>query len=93
VTYSPVKWNRKKRVYDLVILGGVAAYLGVFLLVGSLVWTGEEAIGFPILLMRAFGTCAFAMLHVVLGIGPLARIGGNGQQVGTYRGFESPSAP
>lgn len=74
VTYSPVKWNRNKRVYDGVIACGVAVYLATFLLVGMLVWTGDEAISFPILLMRALGTCAFLMLHVVLCIGPLARL-------------------
>jgi nitrite reductase/ring-hydroxylating ferredoxin subunit/DMSO/TMAO reductase YedYZ heme-binding membrane subunit len=74
VTYSPVKWNRNKRVYDLFVLGGVLGYLGAFLLVGSVVWTGDEAIGFPILLVRAFGTCAVVLLHLVLAIGPLARL-------------------
>src|SRR5581483_2710528 len=74
VKYAPVKWNRNKRVYDAVIVAGVAAYLAVFLAVGSLAWTGDEAIGFPVLLMRALGTCAFVMLHVVLCIGPLARL-------------------
>jgi methionine sulfoxide reductase heme-binding subunit len=74
VTYSPVKWNRNKRVYDLVVVAGVAAYLAVFLTVGMLVWSGEEAISFPVLLMRALGTCAFLMLHVVLCLGPLARL-------------------
>jgi nitrite reductase/ring-hydroxylating ferredoxin subunit/DMSO/TMAO reductase YedYZ heme-binding membrane subunit len=38
------------------------------------VWTGDEAVSTPVLLMRALGTCAFVMLHVVLGIGPLARL-------------------
>ena len=74
VKYAPVKWNRNKKVYDLVIAGGVAAYLSVFLTVGSLVWTGAEAIGFPVLLMRGLGTCAFVMLHVALCLGPLARL-------------------
>ena len=74
VTYSPVKWNRNKRVYDLFILAGVFGYLAVFLAVGSLVWTGDAAISFPILLMRALGTCAVVMLHIVLAIGPLARL-------------------
>ncbi|MFO0848260.1 MAG: ferric reductase-like transmembrane domain-containing protein [Gemmataceae bacterium] len=74
VKYSPVKWNRNKKVYDLVIAGGVAVYLAVFLAVGMLVWTGDEAISPPVLLMRAMGTCAFLMLHVVLCIGPLARL-------------------
>lgn len=74
VTYSPVKWNRNKRAYDLFVLAGVLGYLGLFLLVGRLLWTGDHAISPPILLMRAFGTCAFLMLHVVLALGPLARL-------------------
>lgn len=74
VRYAPVKWNRNKAVYDLVVAGVVAAYLAAFLAVGSLAWTGAEAIGFPVLLMRGLGTCAFVMLHVALGIGPLARL-------------------
>jgi nitrite reductase/ring-hydroxylating ferredoxin subunit/DMSO/TMAO reductase YedYZ heme-binding membrane subunit len=74
VRYAPVKWNRNKKVYDLVIVGGVVTYLTVFLAVGSLAWIGDEAISFPVLLMRALGTCAFLMLHVVLCTGPLARL-------------------
>lgn len=74
VTYSPVKWNRNKRVYDLFVTGGVLGYLAVFLTVGSLARAGDEAVSFPVLLMRALGTCAVAMLHVVLAIGPLARL-------------------
>jgi sulfoxide reductase heme-binding subunit YedZ len=74
VTYSPVKWNRNKRVYDLFVAVGVVGYLVVFIAVGSIVWAGDEAISFPVLLMRAMGTCAIVMLHVVLAIGPLARL-------------------
>lgn len=72
--YAPVKWNRNKKVYDLFVAGGVAAYLGVFVAVGSIVWTGSQALSFPVLLMRALGTCAFVLLHVALAIGPLARL-------------------
>ncbi|HEY1186137.1 MAG TPA: Rieske 2Fe-2S domain-containing protein [Gemmata sp.] len=74
VKYAPVKWNRNKEQYDAVVLGGIAAYLAAFLAVGSAAWTGDRAISFPILLMRALGTCAFVLLHVVLAIGPLARL-------------------
>lgn len=74
VTYSPVKWNRNKRVYDLVVAAGVVAYLVAFVTGGTLAWTGNEAIGLPILMMRAFGTCAFVMLHILLTFGPLARL-------------------
>jgi nitrite reductase/ring-hydroxylating ferredoxin subunit/DMSO/TMAO reductase YedYZ heme-binding membrane subunit len=64
-----VKWNRNKRVYDLFVAGGVLGYLAAFVAVGALI-----GIGFPILLMRALGTCALVMLHVVLAVGPLARL-------------------
>lgn len=74
VKYAPVKWNRNKKVYDLFVAGGIAAYLGVFLAIGSVAWTGGQAISFPVLLMRALGTCAFIMLHLALAIGPLARL-------------------
>lgn len=73
VTYRPVKWNRNKRIYDAILAAGIAGYLAVFLVVGLLI-NGEEAIGFPILLMRALGTAAFVLLHIALAIGPLARL-------------------
>lgn len=74
VTYAPVKWNRNKRVYDAFIVAGVAGYLVLFVAAGALVWTGERAVSAPVLLMRALGTCAIVMLHVVLCLGPLARL-------------------
>lgn len=72
--YKPVQWNRHKRVYDGVLLGGVLAYLAAFIGVGLARFTGDETITLPILLMRALGTCAIVMLHIVLAIGPLARL-------------------
>ena len=74
VTYAPVKWNRNKKVYDAVVGVGIATYLAAFVAVGSLVWSGDRAIAFPVLIARALGTCAFLMLHVVLCLGPLARL-------------------
>jgi DMSO/TMAO reductase YedYZ heme-binding membrane subunit len=68
--YVPVKWNRNKLIYDAIILAGIVLYLLVFLLVGRLLWTGS----IEVLLIRALGTCAFIMLHIVLSIGPLARL-------------------
>jgi nitrite reductase/ring-hydroxylating ferredoxin subunit/DMSO/TMAO reductase YedYZ heme-binding membrane subunit len=70
VRYSSVKWNRNKRTYDALIAGGILAYLAVFFAVGKLVWPGSD----EVLLIRSFGTCAFLLLHVILCIGPLARI-------------------
>jgi nitrite reductase/ring-hydroxylating ferredoxin subunit/DMSO/TMAO reductase YedYZ heme-binding membrane subunit len=69
VKYAAVKWNRNKGIYDAVLLGGIVLYLGLFVLVGKLTWAGSD----EVLLIRALGTCAFLLLHVVLCIGPLAR--------------------
>jgi nitrite reductase/ring-hydroxylating ferredoxin subunit/DMSO/TMAO reductase YedYZ heme-binding membrane subunit len=70
VRYSPVKWNRNKRVYDTVLAAGMAGYLAVFFMVGKFAWPGSD----EILLLRALGTGAFLLLHIVLCIGPLARL-------------------
>src|SRR5262249_9084681 len=74
VGYTTVQWNRHKVVYDRCVVGAVLFYLAIFFLVGRLVWTGRNAISPPILLMRAFGTCAFLMLNLILCIGPLCRL-------------------
>src|SRR5271165_3515398 len=71
VKYQAVQWNRQKRIYDFVLVGGVALYLLTFGLVTEILFpfvTGE------ILLMRAFGTAALLLLHVILCIGPLCRL-------------------
>jgi nitrite reductase/ring-hydroxylating ferredoxin subunit/DMSO/TMAO reductase YedYZ heme-binding membrane subunit len=70
VQYAAVKWNRNKRVYDTVLALGIGGYLALFFLIGKLTWSGSD----EILLVRALGTCAFLLLHIVLCIGPLARI-------------------
>lgn len=73
VGYRPVQWTRSKLVYDVCLGLGVALYLILFIrwapgLIESPTIGGAE------LRMRAFGTCAFWMLTVILCIGPLARI-------------------
>jgi nitrite reductase/ring-hydroxylating ferredoxin subunit/DMSO/TMAO reductase YedYZ heme-binding membrane subunit len=68
--YRAVSWNRNKKVYDAILAGGVVLYLGLFVLVGK--WA-RPSLSDEVLLIRALGTCAFLMLHVVLCIGPLAR--------------------
>lgn len=69
--YRAVQWNRQKKLYDAVLVGGVAAYLLVFGIVTKLRF---PLVTDEILLMRAFGTAAFILLHVVLCIGPLCRL-------------------
>src|SRR5690349_17499284 len=70
-TYRTVGWNPQKRRYDATAAGAVVGYLGMFL--------GVEAIARPeltieTLLIRALGSAAFGLLHVILCIGPLARL-------------------
>jgi sulfoxide reductase heme-binding subunit YedZ len=72
--YTHVQWNRHKRLYDLVVGVGVVGYLILFLLVSRLTWQGEHAISDEILLIRGTGTLAIILLHIILMIGPLARL-------------------
>lgn len=78
ISYTTVQWNRHKKIYDAVLLSGVGLYIVVFLTVGKVIGLsvrpGAAAISDEILLIRAFGTCAFIMLHLILCIGPLARL-------------------
>jgi methionine sulfoxide reductase heme-binding subunit len=71
VEYKAVQWNRQKRIYDFVLVGGVALYLLAF---GALTECRFPNVTEEILLMRAFGTAAFLLLHIILGIGPLCRL-------------------
>jgi len=71
--YTSVQWNHHKVVYDRCIAAAVILYLASFVLIGRLAWSGRDTISPPILAMRAFGTCAFLMLNVILCIGPLCR--------------------
>lgn len=74
VGYVPVQWSRPKRIYDAVIALGVIGFLATFVAITVWGYRGIEAPSPPILLMRALGSCAFLMLHVILCIGPLARL-------------------
>ncbi|MCA9243603.1 MAG: ferric reductase-like transmembrane domain-containing protein [Phycisphaerales bacterium] len=74
VGYVAVQWNRHKRVYDACVIGGILLYVGVFFSVGKALFAPPHAISDEILAIRALGTCAFLLLHVILCIGPLARL-------------------
>ncbi len=69
--YVAVGWNRQKRVYDLVLLAGIASYLGIFLALGNLLFPFATA---ETLIIRAAGSAAFLLLQIVLCIGPLCRL-------------------
>ena len=71
VSYQAVGWNRQKKVYDRTLVLGVVLYLVLFVGIGFA--THPEATA-ETMILRAFGTGAFVLLHVVLSIGPLARL-------------------
>ncbi len=73
-TYKAVHWNRHKIVYDVVIWLGIAIYIAVFLAVASATGKPSANTNPEILTISALGACAFFMLHVILAIGPLARL-------------------
>jgi methionine sulfoxide reductase heme-binding subunit len=74
VAYRLVQWNSHKRTYDAIMLLAIGGYLLAFVAVGKGLYRGRDAISDPVLLLRALGTCAIVMLHIVLCIGPLARL-------------------
>lgn len=71
VAYVSVQWNRQKKLYDAVLVGGVAAYLITF---GLCTKTLFPRVTDEIMLIRAFGSAAFLLLHIILCIGPLCRL-------------------
>jgi sulfoxide reductase heme-binding subunit YedZ len=72
--YRAVQWNAHKRTYDLVLAGCVIGFIVLFVLFGRLFFPPPEDISIPVLIIRALGVCAILMLHLILIIGPLARI-------------------
>ena len=71
VIYDPIHWTPHKRLYDWLLLTFVVLYLALF--------SGLQAVLFPqvtleTLVIRATGTLAFLMLHIILCIGPLCRL-------------------
>jgi len=69
-----VKWNRHKLVYDAFVLGGVAVFVAAFVGVGTAAPPAAGPHDPMVLLIRAFAVAAIALLHLVLLIGPVARL-------------------
>jgi methionine sulfoxide reductase heme-binding subunit len=71
LSYQAVGWNRQKKRYDLIMAGGCLLFLAGFCGVSIIV---HSEITFETLLIRSTSTLAFLLLHVILSIGPLARL-------------------
>src|SRR5689334_12748891 len=69
-----VQWNRQKLVYDAILLVCTTLYIAGYVLIGYSTQPPEKLPDAIDLWLRAFGSCAFVMLTVILSIGPLARL-------------------
>lgn len=72
--YVTVQWNKRKIVYDLVVVAAVLAYVSLFQIIVGAVSSGPRAVTSQIVDMRAWGTCAFLLVSALLTLGPLARL-------------------
>jgi nitrite reductase/ring-hydroxylating ferredoxin subunit/DMSO/TMAO reductase YedYZ heme-binding membrane subunit len=70
-TYRAVAWNPQKQRYDVVAGGLIVTFLAVVL---GLQATLRPELTIETLLIRTLGAAAFTLLHVILCIGPLARL-------------------
>ena len=70
----PVQWTRNKWIYDAVLVVCVAAYVLGFIWYGNPAADVTRPVDGAVVRMRAWGSCAFLMLTLVLCIGPLARL-------------------
>tara|TARA_B110000967_G_C18895027_1_gene569990 strand:+ start:1815 stop:2843 length:1029 start_codon:yes stop_codon:yes gene_type:complete len=69
--YQFVLWNKYKKTYDKIIVFSMLLYIIIFAII-TLVFNAETSI--ETLVIRAFGSLAIVMLHIILVIGPLARL-------------------
>ena len=70
VQYRAVNWNRQKRIYDLVLTGSVLAAVAGF----AALSLARPNATLETALIRGLGLTGFVLLHVILVIGPLARL-------------------
>jgi len=72
--FRAVQWNQTKLVYDGILLVGVTLYIGTYILLSFWHDPPKDEPAAIDVRIRAFGTCAFLMLTIILSIGPLARL-------------------
>ena len=73
-TYKPVQWTRSKIIYDVILVAGIVGYISIYLTFAPDIEDVSRSVNGTILRMRAYGTCAFLLLTIILCIGPLARL-------------------
>ncbi len=71
VNYAGILWNRQKKIYDWILFFFVLAYLGAYI---GLTSAFAPEITAETMIIRATATLALLLLHIILMIGPLARL-------------------
>ncbi|MBX3734567.1 MAG: ferric reductase-like transmembrane domain-containing protein [Verrucomicrobiae bacterium] len=71
LAYRAIDWNRQKRIYDLTLVGLLALLLATF--VGVSLWVSPNFTA-ETLIIRGTAVAALLLLHVLLCVGPLARL-------------------
>jgi len=69
--YRAVGWNRQKKLVDASLAVGIGLYLVLFL---ACQFGLHPTCTIETALIRAFGTAALLLLHIILSIGPLCRL-------------------
>jgi len=69
--YQLVLWNKHKKTYDKVVALYMLIYIVLFASI-TIIFNSETSI--ETLVIRAFGSLAIVMLHIILVIGPLSRL-------------------
>ena len=70
-SYQTILWNRQKKIYDRVIIAFVLLYLSAFI---SLTLVFYPQVTQETLIIRSTATLAILLLHIILMIGPIARL-------------------
>ena len=71
VSYRAVQWSRQKIIYDAILIFAVVLYIYGFIAIAGAVSDSIDIHGVRI---RAYGSAAFILLHLILSIGPLCRL-------------------
>src|SRR5581483_8553353 len=74
VSFRAVQWNRRKLIYDAILIAAVVAFVAVYMMVGALRHPPADRPAWIDLRINALGSCAFTMLTIILCIGPLTRL-------------------
>ena len=71
VNYTSVLWNKQKKTYDLILWSGILLMISCFVVLQLILFPQITA---ETLIIRVTALTAFTLLHIILMIGPLARL-------------------